>query len=126
MKYAAYIAMVLCCLFAGFSARSANILVRATHADESEQATTAMHLRDTGEYKYNPNGPHGPTLYYWADALAMPDSAKLSIADFRRAMTPIAVLVLAGLILAARLGLRRRALLCRRWRRYTRATSSTK
>lgn len=102
MKYAVYIAMVLCCLFAGFSARNANILARATHADESEQATTAMQLRETGEYKYNPNGPHGPTLYYWADALAMPDASKLAITDFRRAMTPIAVLVLAGLILSGR------------------------
>ena len=72
MKYAAYIALAFACLFAGFSARNANITLRATHADEAEQATTALNLRDTGKYEYNPNGPHGPTLYYWADCVKLP------------------------------------------------------
>lgn len=102
MKYAAYIALAFACLFAGFSARSANIALRATHADEAEQATTALNLRDTGKYEYNPNGPHGPTLYYWADCVKLPPSSCATIGDFRKAMTPIAVLALVALLLTGR------------------------
>jgi len=58
MRYILGIALILACLFSGFSLRETNIANRAIHADESEQATTAMQLYDSGEYKYNPNGPH--------------------------------------------------------------------
>ena len=100
MKYAANIVLIFVCFFAGFSARDSNIRARAIHADEAEQATTAMLLRDSGKYEYNPNGPHGPTLYYWANAVKMPDSQTASIADFRRSLAPVGVLVLAALIMS--------------------------
>ena len=51
MRYILGIALILACLFSGFSLRETNIANRAIHADESEQATTAMQLYDSGEYK---------------------------------------------------------------------------
>lgn len=102
MRYILGIALILACLFSGFSLRETNIANRAIHADESEQATTAMQLYDSGEYKYNPNGPHGPTLYYWANATQKKASAEIKIQDYRNALTPVAVFALAWLILSGR------------------------
>lgn len=62
----AYFVIFAALVWAGFGARVFNAQHRAIHADESEQATTFAKLLDRGEYAYNPNGPHGPTLYYYA------------------------------------------------------------
>ena len=53
-------------LLFGFGIRSQIAHSRAVHADEAEQAHTFLKLYDTGSYEYNPNGPHGPTLYYYS------------------------------------------------------------
>ncbi len=100
MRYAAYIILIVCCLYVGFLSRSANIASRTTHADEAEQATTALHLRDSGEYKYNPNGPHGPSLYYWANAVQMPASLEAGMRDFRNSLTPVFVILLAAILIS--------------------------
>ncbi len=102
MKYALSIILIVACLWAGFSLREKNIGERAIHADESEQATTAMTLLDTGEYKYNPNGPHGPTLYYWASVTQKAPNDTATIQDFRRSLTPILLILAIALILSGR------------------------
>lgn len=102
MKYILSIALIVGCLFFGLSFRDTNIAKRAIHADESEQAMTTMQLYDSGEYKYNPNGPHGPTLYYWAKATQKKPSAKITIQDYRNSLTPIAITAIALLILTGR------------------------
>jgi len=53
-------------LFASISARLWTLELRSVHADEAEQAATFMKLYEGGEYSYNPQGPHGPALYYWS------------------------------------------------------------
>lgn len=62
----AYLVLFVAILIGGFSLRMQNAQTRAIHADESEQASTFAHLLDGNGYKYNPNGPHGGTLYYYA------------------------------------------------------------
>ena len=87
-----------------------NMNARAMHADESEQATTFLKLYTEGVYNYNPNGPHGPTLYYWAD-FAENDSAKtpaekIGVLRLRALMLPMAAAaLLAFFALAGEIGL---------------------
>ena len=70
----AYCILVAIAIILGFQLRIESSQLRLPHADESEQATTVQKLLDGNGYQYNPNGPHGPTLYYYT-------FAKLSI-DF--------------------------------------------
>ncbi len=56
------IALVIC--YVCISLRGTTLELRQAHADESEQASTFVELYKSGKYSYNPNGPHGPTLYY--------------------------------------------------------------
>ncbi len=94
------------CFFSSFH----NIENRAIHADEAEQASTFLTLYRDGQYKYNPNGPHGPTLYYWAN-LAENTSTKtppenLKVERLRKLMLPIlACTILAFLALRFNLGM---------------------
>ena len=60
--------MLTAAFAASFFMRDYNIENRIWHADESEQASTFADLLLNGDYEYNPNGPHGPTLYYYAFA----------------------------------------------------------
>jgi uncharacterized protein (TIGR03663 family) len=46
--------------------RWANLAQRPFHADESVQAMKFRTLWNTGEYKYNPDEFHGPTLHYFS------------------------------------------------------------
>lgn len=66
MKKAVCIILLALTFAASFFVRETNISTRVPHADESEQASTFAKLLDSGSYIYNPNGPHGPTLYYYA------------------------------------------------------------
>ena len=68
MKKALCIIMLTAAFAASFFMRDYNIENRIWHADESEQASTFADLLLNGDYEYNPNGPHGPTLYYFAFA----------------------------------------------------------
>ena len=68
MKKALCIIMLTAAFAASFFMRDYNIENRIWHADESEQASTFADLLLNGDYEYNPHGPHGPTLYYFAFA----------------------------------------------------------
>ena len=106
MKIALQILVMFAAFFAAFAARNCNLENRAPHADEGEQAATFMKLFESGEYSYNPNGPHGPTLYYYADAAAKisggSDGAKITIAQLRQYLLPVLFLIFAILIFGAR------------------------
>ncbi len=87
-----------------------NIENRAIHADEAEQATTFLKLYRDGEYKYNPNGPHGPTLYYWAllaeNITEKASPEKVEISQLRKLQLPIlALAILSFFLLSAEFGL---------------------
>lgn len=97
-------AAALCFLFA----TAKNTEVRAVHADESEQAFTFLKLYEGRGYKYNPYGPHGPALYYWAYAaqktLGAP-AREIEIVRLRKCLLPAAAaLVAAYFALAGTLG----------------------
>ena len=106
MKIALQILVMFAAFFAAFAARNCNLENRAPHADEGEQAATFMKLFESGEYSYNPHGPHGPTLYYYADAAAKisggSDGAKITIAQLRQYLLPVLFLIFAILIFGAR------------------------
>ena len=103
MKKAVYILLIFVCIFAGLSNRFFNMRERIPHADETEQASVFLNLHQNGEYKYNPNGPHGPTLYYYANAAASlngcPDSEKITISYLRSLLLPFSLLIMALYIL---------------------------
>ena len=103
MKNALYILLIFACVFVGFSNRSFNIRERIPHADEAEQASVFLNLFQNGEYKYNPNGPHGPTLYYYAAAAAnmagSPAPVQITVNYLRSLLLPFSLLIMALYIL---------------------------
>ena len=66
MKRALCIAAAAAAFAASVFMRESNISARVAHADEAEQASTFSDMLRGEKYKYNPNGPHGPSLYYYA------------------------------------------------------------
>ena len=103
MKYAwAIILFLLSICFGGFGAYE-NLQKRAIHADEAEQATTFLKLYQDGEYKYNPNGPHGPTLYYWANwalkATSNIQPQEIEITTLRKSMLVVSAIALLSIFI---------------------------
>ena len=98
----AYIILLACVLIFAFSARLENASLRLPHADESEQATTALKLLDGKGYKYNPDGPHGPTLYYYSLAKKIcTGSENPDIAGMRKDMLFFTILLMCSYLLCS-------------------------
>jgi uncharacterized protein (TIGR03663 family) len=57
-------ALVVVALAAGLPLRFARLDVRPMHHDEANQAVKFGTLLERGEYRYDANDHHGPTLYY--------------------------------------------------------------
>ncbi len=95
----------LACAFAylGLAPREYNLNNRTIHADEAEQTYTFYELFAAGKYAYNPNGPHGPILYYYPLLFLQKDKVNsFDVKDLRRTLLPIffasaAMVFLAGL-----------------------------
>ncbi len=51
---------------AAVAVRVADLDARPMHADEANQAVKLGALLETGEYRFDPQDHHGPTLYYFA------------------------------------------------------------
>jgi uncharacterized protein (TIGR03663 family) len=92
-----------------------DLSVRPMHNDEAVNAIKFRELMEQGNYRYDPNEYHGPTLYYftlaWTKITGVTDFANLSEARFRG----LTVLFGVGLILLLPLvvdGLGRRATVC--------------
>ncbi len=99
---AAILVFVLLAVF-GTTLRVQSASVRMPHADEAEQAYTFYKLYNTNEYKYNPNGPHGPVLYYWAyacqkahDFLGLKKVSKVEIKNLRLYLLPVFLALLCA------------------------------
>ncbi|MBO5254389.1 MAG: hypothetical protein J6B07_01030 [Opitutales bacterium] len=110
MKYVLSVVLFALSLWFGFDGINQNLQKRAIHADESEQATTFLKLYKDGEYKYNPNGPHGPTLYYWAnwaEKTSYKTPAKeIEVQHLRKLMLPMSIIaIIAILSVAGQIGL---------------------
>ena len=106
MKRLVYIALIFSVIFAGFGLRDYNASTRITHGDEAEQAVVFAKLFDGDGYFYNPNGQHGPTLYYFAalvqKALGKSDSSEINIGDLRRSMGIFSLLIFISFLLFGR------------------------
>ncbi|MBR6388734.1 MAG: glycosyltransferase family 39 protein [Opitutales bacterium] len=90
--------------FAGLSQsagmRLKNAESRAVHADEGEQTFTFAKLYQNNDYKYNPGGPHGPILYYWAAVFLPKEKAQtFDVPDVRKTLFPIFYLSVFSLLL---------------------------
>lgn len=103
-KFFQFVLLGLALFFAYWATplRIYNLENRVPHADEGEQSFTAARLIQDSKYEYNPNGPHGPILYYWASA-TLPESKAESfdIPDLRRTLLPIFYMTLALLFASA-------------------------
>ncbi|MBR4596953.1 MAG: hypothetical protein IKO42_00955, partial [Opitutales bacterium] len=99
--FAALICAIVFALPAAAGMRLKNAQNRAVHADEGEQTFTFAKLHQNGDYKYNPEGPHGPVLYYWANAFMPKDKAQtFDVQDARKTLFPIFIITIFSLALA--------------------------
>ncbi len=93
-----YVGLVASLFFAiptAFEMRIKNAETRAVHADEGEQTFTFAKLYQNNDYKYNPEGPHGPVLYYWAKILLPKEKAQtFEVQDLRKTLLPIFAITL--------------------------------
>jgi uncharacterized protein (TIGR03663 family) len=64
MSRAAFGSLILAALVVALAGRLAALDRRPMHHDEANQAVKFGALLETGEYRYDPNDHHGPTLYY--------------------------------------------------------------
>jgi uncharacterized protein (TIGR03663 family) len=64
MTNKAFRALVLCAVAGAIAARAARLDLRPMHADEANQALKFGDLLERGEYRFDPQDHHGPTLYY--------------------------------------------------------------
>jgi uncharacterized protein (TIGR03663 family) len=64
MTKTAFRALVLCAVAGALAFRTARLGVRPMHADEANQAVKFGALLERGEYRFDPQDHHGPTLYY--------------------------------------------------------------
>lgn len=64
MSKPAFCALILTSLILALAFRLARLDARPVHHDEANQALKFGALLETGEYRYDRNDHHGPTLYY--------------------------------------------------------------
>jgi len=64
MNKATFCGLLLAALVAGLALRFSRLDIRPMHHDEANQAVKFGTLLETGEYRYDRNDHHGPTLYY--------------------------------------------------------------
>jgi len=64
MTNKAFRALVLCAFAGAIAVRAARLDLRPMHADEANQALKFGDLLERGEYRFDPQDHHGPTLYY--------------------------------------------------------------
>lgn len=95
--YVVLAAAMLFCIPAALNMRAKNAENRAVHADEGEQTFTFAKLHQNNDYKYNPEGPHGPVLYYWADIMLPKEKAQtFEVQDLRKTLYPVFLFTLAS------------------------------
>lgn len=93
--YAIFIIAMLFSIPTAFEMRTKNAEIRAVHADEGEQTFTFAKLYQNNDYKYNPEGPHGPVLYYWAKVFLPKEKAQTyEVQDVRKTLFPIFAITL--------------------------------
>ncbi|MGZ5439969.1 MAG: flippase activity-associated protein Agl23, partial [Candidatus Aminicenantales bacterium] len=64
MTKKAFRGLFLCAVLGALAFRVARLDIRPMHADEANQAVKFGDLLERGEYRFDPQDHHGPTLYY--------------------------------------------------------------
>ncbi|MGZ5498675.1 MAG: hypothetical protein ACXWHI_08130, partial [Candidatus Aminicenantales bacterium] len=64
MTKKAFRGLFLCAVLGALAFRVARLDLRPMHADEANQAVKFGDLLERGEYRFDPQDHHGPTLYY--------------------------------------------------------------
>jgi uncharacterized protein (TIGR03663 family) len=64
MTKTAFRALVLCAVLGAVAFRTIRLDLRPMHADEANQAVKFGALLERGDYRFDPQDHHGPTLYY--------------------------------------------------------------
>ena len=64
MTKKAFRGLFLCAILGALAFRTARLDLRPMHSDEANQAVKFGDLLERGEYRFDPNDHHGPTLYY--------------------------------------------------------------
>ena len=99
MNKATFCGLMTAALIAGLALRLGRLDLRPMHHDEANQAVKFGTLLETGEYRYDRNDHHGPTLYY----LTLPAAwvrGQATLADLdERTLRVIPAVMGAGLIL---------------------------
>jgi uncharacterized protein (TIGR03663 family) len=114
MTKTAFRALILCAVAGALVFRTARLGLRPMHADEANQAVKFGALLERGEYRFDPQDHHGPTLYYLTLPVARAAGAK-TLADLdERILRLVPALVGVALVAAFLLfsgGLSREAIL---------------
>ena len=87
-------------LAVGLAFRLTRLDVRPMHHDEANQAVRFGLLLETGEYRYDPNDHHGPTIYYLTLPSAWIRGQKTLASLDERTLRIVPAIFGAGLILA--------------------------
>jgi uncharacterized protein (TIGR03663 family) len=114
MTNKAFRALVLCAFAAAIAVRTARLDLRPMHADEANQALKFGDLLEQGEYRFDPQDHHGPTLYYLTLPAAWAAGARTLAGLDERVLRLVPALFGAALVLVFLLfsgGLSRRATL---------------
>ncbi|MGZ4886389.1 MAG: hypothetical protein ACXVJK_01550, partial [Candidatus Aminicenantales bacterium] len=70
MTKKAYRGLFVCAVLGALLVRTVRLDLRPMHHDEANQALKFGDLLERGEYRYDPNDHHGPSLYYLTLPLA--------------------------------------------------------
>ena len=99
MTKKAFRGLVLCAFLGALALRIVRLDVRPMHADEANQAVKFGDLLEKGEYRFDPNDHHGPSLYYLTLPAAKVAGAKTLAELDETILRAVPAVLGAGLVL---------------------------
>jgi uncharacterized protein (TIGR03663 family) len=99
MTKTAFRALVLCAVVGAVAFRTVRLDLRPMHADEANQAVKFGALLERGDYRFDPQDHHGPTLYYLTLPAARLAGARTLAGLDERTLRLVPALVGAALVL---------------------------
>ena len=99
MTKKAYRGLFVCAVLGALLVRTVRLDLRPMHHDEANQALKFGDLLERGEYRYDPNDHHGPSLYYLTLPLARVLAGRSLAATSETMLRLVPALFGAGLLL---------------------------
>jgi len=100
MTRSAFRALFLCAVIGAVAVRTVRLDLRPMHADEANQAVKFGALLERGDYRFDPQDHHGPTLYYLTLPAARLAGARTLAGLDERTLRLVPALFGAALVLA--------------------------